>query len=301
MLCEMKDVRFVDPIIIIGAMSNIGQYDAVREFRSTSSIKVDYIDNFRLAYNLSSVDYVSYIKSVVEISKFDVNTGKYNKIIYFIDHVEDLREELNRQEIPYYVVYENGCVGSDIIDEINSTTNEFKFEKFVNLEDDKRAYDFLVSGLMFAQQSDCLNNLVGFGDPSYKALCKFKKVIKKNIYHYDVLKEFDHFVDSYGHFVLRSKDEISDKMLYKMFRKAHIGKHDANYMACAGQDACDDVVVLNHDDALAIIRILNKCLEESGKSDVEAFGNDGISYERLCDIADHVIYPMITNTKMISV
>lgn len=303
MLYELKDVKFTDPVVIAATMDMASARTAINEFRSTSSIKVDHIpgDQFDYLGGINAPEYVSYIKANMEVSKIDVNSDRYDKVIYIIEINDDIRKELNLQEIPYYAVSEFWP------DSFAIATNEFKNERLVNPDLGLSMYDFIITGLSSVFQSDALVNTVGISDPSYSAVLKFEKVMKKAFREYDWSDDFQYFVDSYGHFVLRSKDAISDKKLYKMFKKAHIGKHDANYMACTHRDMIcancdydDNVIVFKRYDALAVIHILNKILNDSGKTDVETFGDDAISYERLCDVADCMLYPMITKTYIVS-
>ena len=93
------------------------------------------------------------------------------KLFYIIEINDDIRKELNLQEIPYYAVSEFWP------DSFAIATNEFKNERLVNPDLGLSMYDFIITGLSSVFQSDALVNTVGISDPSYSAVLKFEKVI----------------------------------------------------------------------------------------------------------------------------
>lgn len=109
------------------------------------------------------------------------------------------------------------------------------------------------------------------------------------------LTELDLFVDSYGHLVIRSTDPLSVNRLHKCFHNAGIDRHLAKNMGCVHPwlDEDNNVIVFNHSDALAVLKLLDKWLVQEGKTDAELLDDEAISYDRLYDVVNRLIYPLV--------
>lgn len=104
-------------------------------------------------------------------------------------------------------------------------------------------------------------------------------------------------IDSHGRAIIRTADPINDLdcsfvQPNGLFDYAHaltISPLMAAATAYKGVGA--DFITLSKEDAAAILRILDKIVEDVG-DDVTAFGDDGISYERLHDRMSGLLYPI---------
>lgn len=107
-----------------------------------------------------------------------------------------------------------------------------------------------------------------------------------------LLDEFEIGINSHGRLYLVDRDNIGYKFIDKFANKNHLPSVVREKIANAGSH----YVVLNREDAVAIIDMLNDAIRrlESGTrsdNDVEVFGDKAISYERLIDEVDHTLLP----------
>lgn len=97
-------------------------------------------------------------------------------------------------------------------------------------------------------------------------------------------------LDNEGRAILRTVDPVVDLSTpegkEKFSEEFGVSLRETEYMAYVGSD----FVTLSKKDARAIADLLDKVVEESGGDDVKAFGEKGISYERLHDRLTGLLY-----------
>ena len=138
--------------------------------------------------------------------------------------------------------------------------------------------------------------------PVFKDKAKAEKVAQyidaatNDIIRGDCLKQYDMCLDHHGRAIIRTVNPVIDTTTTsgkEHFAKvAGISMHEIEYAAYVGVD----FVILSKEDARAIADLLDQVVEERGGDDVKAFGDKGISYERLHDRLTGLLYDSSINT-----
>lgn len=97
--------------------------------------------------------------------------------------------------------------------------------------------------------------------------------------------EYEAFLDAHGHLVLRTKEPIDLETRKNLIESSTIPLEWINAVAYLGTK----IITLPLEDARTIYRILGEKIMEYGSSS-EAFGESGISCERLLDCINGTIY-----------
>lgn len=287
---NFMEVAFNDPVTIIAANCESYSNIAVEEFRNTKDIDVEYYNgndfhpDIHMGYGSMAVArmFVKYISLKAEAAKIECSAGKFKKKIIIVDYTNEILIAFNEQEIPYY-----RPVAIDAIKHVGDN-DDWPFETQINGHSDKNAYmhQLILVGLKNA-------GIKNFTATSNAVSALFRKV-EKGFNHQDKM-DLVYFIDSYGHLVARTIDPISMKELFECFHNVNIGKHIADTMACVHSPYMQDneVIVFRRKDAEAITKAVDNYLTKENMTDIELFGDAGISYERLYDVANGLIFPLV--------